>query len=78
MKTPQRWIADGDMVMSSTGNIADCSDDATARLMAAAPDLLAACRNAANVLAAIGQLQTVEKNSLVLQQLRDAIHKATN
>jgi hypothetical protein len=53
--------------------------DANARLIAAAPDLLAAARNAANVLAglAIGDLDTVTRDSPALQQLRAAIAQAT-
>lgn len=46
----------------------------------AAPDLLAALRNAANVLAALatGQLQGIEKDSPALIMAREAIAKATN
>jgi uncharacterized protein YfeS len=51
---------------------------ANARLIAAAPDLLSAAKNAANVLAAIatGQLVTIGKDSHALQELRHAIAKA--
>lgn len=53
-------------------------EEANARLIAAAPELLSACRNAANVLAALatGQLKAVDKDSPALLQLRTAIAKA--
>jgi hypothetical protein len=51
---------------------------ANARLIAAAPDLLAALENAANVLAgiAVGDLKTVYPSSPALEQARAAIAKA--
>lgn len=51
---------------------------ANAKLIAAAPELLEACLNAANVIAGIatGDLQTVKKDSPALLQLRAAIEKA--
>lgn len=54
--------------------------DANARLIAAAPDLLVAASNAANVLAALatGQLLLIKPDSAALAQLRAAIAKATN
>lgn len=56
----------------------DAEDRANARLIAAAPDLLEACQNARNVLAAIavGDLKEVRANSPALQMLRNAIAKA--
>lgn len=49
-----------------------------ANLLAAAPELLEAAKNAANVLAALatGQLATVKHDSHALQVLRAAIAKA--
>ena len=49
-------------------------------LRLAAPDLLAALKNAANVLAALatGQLKSVEKDSPALTMAREAIAKATS
>ena len=49
-----------------------------ARIIAAAPDLLAALENARNVLAAIatGDLATIERDSPALAQCRAAIAKA--
>ena len=51
----------------------------TAILISAAPDLLAALQNAANVLAALatGQLTKVERDSPALISARAAIAKAT-
>ena len=51
----------------------------TAILISAAPDLLAALQNAANVLAALatGQLAKVERDSPALISARAAIAKAT-
>lgn len=51
---------------------------ANANLIASAPDLLSAARNAANVLAAIatGQLAAIKPDSNALQELRAAISKA--
>lgn len=51
---------------------------ANARLIAAAPELLDACKNAANVLAAlaVGTLTKVERDSPAILQLRAAISKA--
>jgi len=68
--------------------IAECSDpdgfrsagedQANAILIAAAPELLAALENAANVLAGIatGDLKTIGKDSPALVQARSAIAKA--
>ncbi len=52
--------------------------EANARLIASAPDLLAACQNAANVLAALatGHLESIDRDSPALAQLRAAIAKA--
>lgn len=52
---------------------------ADARLIAAAPDLLAALENARNVLAglAIGDLKSISPDSAALKQARAAIAKAT-
>jgi hypothetical protein len=52
--------------------------DANAHLISAAPDLLSAARNAANVLAALatGQLAAIHPDSNALQELRAAIAKA--
>ena len=52
--------------------------EGNARLISAAPDLLSAAKNAANVLAAIatGQLVTIGKDSHALQELRHALAKA--
>jgi hypothetical protein len=52
--------------------------EAYARLIAAAPALLAALENAANVLAALatGQLAKVERNSPALLQAREALQLA--
>ncbi len=54
----------------------ECS--ANARLIAAAPELLAAIENAANVLAGIacGDLKTIRPDSAALKQARAAIAKA--
>jgi hypothetical protein len=51
---------------------------ANAHLIASAPDLLSAARNAANVLAALatGQLAEIKPDSNALQELRAAIAKA--
>ncbi len=62
--------------------LADESDDedcANARLIAAAPELLAALENARNVLAALatGQLKTITPASAALNECRTAIAKAT-
>jgi hypothetical protein len=53
--------------------------EANARLLSAAPDLLEASKNAANVLAALatGQLKSLDKDSPALAALRDAVAKAT-
>jgi len=53
--------------------------NANARLIAAAPDLLAALENARNVLAAlaVGDLDSVGRDSPALVQARAAIAKAT-
>lgn len=53
-------------------------EEATAKLFAAAPDLLKALENARNVLAAIatGDLATIERDSPALAQARAAIEKA--
>lgn len=53
---------------------------ATARVLAAAPELLEAAQNARNVLAALatGQLDSVRADSPALAMLRAAIAKATN
>lgn len=52
---------------------------ANARLIAAAPELLAALQNARNVLAAMatGDLKTIKKDSPALAEARAAIAKAT-
>jgi polygalacturonase len=52
---------------------------ADAHLIAAAPELLAALKNALNVLAGIaaGDLKTIEKDSPAIQLARAAIAKAT-
>jgi hypothetical protein len=52
--------------------------EANARLIASAPELLAACQNAANILAALatGQLTAIHRDSSALSQLRAAIAKA--
>lgn len=51
---------------------------ANAYLISAAPDLLSAARNAANVLAALatGQLAAIKPDGNALQELRAAIAKA--
>ena len=53
-------------------------DKANAHLISAAPELLSAARNAANVLAALatGQLAAIDPDSNALQELRAAIAKA--
>lgn len=55
-----------------------CELDRNAQLIAAAPELLAALENAANVIAGIatGDLQTIGKDSPALAQARSAIAKA--
>ena len=81
--TPGPWLANVDTVwrggepivchpINSARSIAD------ARLIAAAPALLAALENAANVLAALatGQLAKVERNSPALLQAREALQLA--
>ena len=76
-----------DNVMSKSGTIAkieqmpgndEAERKANARLIASAPALLSAARNAANVLAAIAtrQLDAIKPNSKALQELRDAIKQA--
>lgn len=59
--------------------VCNASTQANARLIAAAPDLLAALQNARNVLAglACGDLRTVNADSPALAQARAAIAKAT-
>lgn len=54
-------------------------DEANAKLIAAAPDMLEALQNAANVFAALatGQLDRIQKDSPALAQARAAIAKAT-
>jgi hypothetical protein len=88
--TPGPWqiSADGQRVLDSDGEGvlatvygAACADQdgaANARLIAAAPDLLAALQNAANVLAALatGQLKSVRPDSPALAKARVAISKA--
>lgn len=56
----------------------ESAQQANARLIAAAPDLLAAAQNAVNVLAALatGQLKAVTPDSPAIAQLRTAIAKA--
>lgn len=56
----------------------DQNGESNAHLLAAAPDLLSAARNAANVLAALatGQLAAIKPDSNALQELRAAIAKA--
>jgi hypothetical protein len=53
-------------------------DEKATMLAMAAPDLLSAARNAANVLAALatGQLAAIDPDSNALQELRAAIAKA--
>ena len=62
------------------GLLHDGSPEAKAnlKLMAAAPDLLAAAENARNVLAGLlnGDLKDIKENSPALQTLREAIAKA--
>ena len=88
--TPGPWsVQDGDRVFGySTGKpYSHClhegigyktEREANARLIAAAPELLAALENAANVLAGIatGDLKTIGKDSPALAQARAAIAKA--
>lgn len=54
-------------------------DEANARLITAAPELLEAAQNARNVLAALatGDLKTISRDSAALVTLRAAIAKAT-
>jgi hypothetical protein len=56
----------------------DSERESNAHLIAAAPDLLSAARNAANVLAALatGQLAAIKTDSNALKELRAAIAKA--
>ena len=86
--TPGPWMAQGNRVMAAgeqigfiNANPSCCTaeDWANARLIAAAPDLLAALQNARNVLAGIasGDLKTVSADGPALAQCRAAIAKAT-
>lgn len=54
-------------------------NEANARLIAAAPDMLAALENARNVLAglACGDLTRIHRSSPTLEEVREAIRKAT-
>ena len=65
MEEPAPWLSEGEQ-------------EANARLVAAAPDLLAALQNARNVLAALatGQLKSIDRDSSALGQARAAIAKA--
>ena len=60
------------------GDMVDGRCEADAALIAAAPDLLAALENAANVLAGIatGDLKSIGKDSHALMQARAALAKA--
>ena len=68
-------LTDGDWVIAYFPTL---SSMRKANLLASAPELLIAAKNAANVLAALatGQLATVKRDSQALQELRDAIAKA--
>lgn len=69
----------GLVIEEETGaNIAVTYEAKHAPLVAAAPEMLAALKNAGNVLAALatGQLERIERNSPALMQIRDAIAKA--
>lgn len=86
--TPGPWsVSQYNNVTSRNGTIAKTeqmpgNDDseryANAHLIASAPDLLSAARNAKNVLAALatGQLAAIKPDSNALQELRAAILKA--
>ncbi len=54
-------------------------NESNARLIAAAPELLAALKNALNVMAGVatGQLLTINKDSNAISEARAAIAKAT-
>lgn len=69
-------LADGQTMETAT---ALCKSEGDAILISAAPDLLAALQNAANVLAALatGQISKVERDSHALLSARAAIAKAT-
>lgn len=68
-------LADGERVIAYFPTLSAMRH---ADLLAAAPELLIAAKNAANVLAALatGQLATVKHDSQALQVLRAAIAKA--
>lgn len=86
--TPGPWaVSPQNNIISRNGTVAkteqmpsnyESEQKANANLIAAAPDLLSAARNAANVLAAIatGQLAAIKPDSNALQELRAAISKA--
>jgi hypothetical protein len=92
--TPGPWKVMGGMVVieGEAGRLTDVADCCTgaasvkdpftiaanARLIAAAPELLEACENARNVLAALvtGDLKTIKPDSAALAELRAAIAKA--
>ena len=63
----------------ATDRSATTEDAANARLIAGAPELLAASQNALNVLAALatGQLSGIGRDSAAMQELRAAIARAT-
>lgn len=67
-----------EIVATTCGFQSTQSNIANAQLIAAAPELLAALENAANVLAglATGDLKTIQRDSPALLQARKAIAKA--
>ena len=86
--TPGPWaVSPYNNITSRNGTVAkteqmpgnyESEQKANAHLIAAAPDLLSAARNAANVLAALamGQLAAINPDSNALKELRAAISKA--
>lgn len=73
------WANDGNAEIAQTSSdVSIHEEEANAHLISAAPDLLSAARNAANVLAALatGQLAAIHPDSNTLQELRAAIAKA--
>jgi hypothetical protein len=73
-----RYMIVDDAVFNEPVFIAEVTKPADASLIAAAPELLAAAKNARNVLAALatGDLKEINADSHALALLRTAIEKA--